>query len=252
MFVVPVWGGQSPQLCLPCHTAHYADRGQCSDCHRGNPASTRKNIAHAGLRAGKYARFTLGNAVQKIYGDRLVDQLACRRCHISAGRGNRLAMNLDVSSVRKSAGELAVSLRRPVVNMPKFGLDEELTTTLVNAILAGSQGHKTDDSVPVRIHFSHSGQKSMDIFSKKCGSCHRLLSEQFGAVGTGEIGPNLSGLFTEYYPKTFKADDVWTTKTLSLWIENPRKIRPIVTMQPVKLTEAEMKDLVSVIHTFSQ
>ena len=253
MLVIPAWGGQkSLQLCLSCHTAHYADRGHCRDCHRGNPASARKNIAHAGLREGKYAHFTIGTAVQKRDGDRLVDQLACRRCHVSAGRGNRLAMNLDVAAARKSAGELALSIRRPVINMPNFELDEERTTTLVNAILAGSQGRKTDVSAPVRIHFSHSGQKSSDIFSKKCGSCHRLLSERFGAVGTGDVGPNLSGLLTLYYPKTFGADGVWTAKNLSIWIENPRKTRPMANMQPVILTEAEMKELVSVVHSFSQ
>ncbi len=253
MLVIPAWGGQkSLQLCLSCHTAHYADRGHCRDCHRGNPASARKNIAHAGLREGKYAHFTIDNAIQKREGEHLVDQLACRRCHVSAGRGNRLAMNLDVAAGRKSAGELAFSLRRPVVNMPNFRLDEERTISLVNSILAGSQGRKTDDSAPVRIHFSHMGEKSADIFSKKCGSCHRLLSERFGAVGTADVGPNLSGLFTQYYPKTFKADDVWTAKNLSLWIINPRKTRPLANMQPVILTEAEIKELVTVVHTFSQ
>jgi len=135
----PAWGGQPHQFCLSCHPAHYAEQGRCSDCHRGNPGSERKNIAHAGLRAGKYALFTLGDGAQIKDGQRLVDQLACRRCHVSSGRGNRLAVSLDGSVVRKTAGELAFSIRRPVANMPDFALGEEQITVLVNAVSAGAQ-----------------------------------------------------------------------------------------------------------------
>jgi mono/diheme cytochrome c family protein len=243
----PAWGGGARQLCLSCHPAHYAERGGCSLCHLGNPASERKNIAHAGLRPGKYARFIIGDRAEAKEGERLTDRLACRRCHVSGGRGNHLAVNLDAAAARKTGGELALSIRHPVANMPDFRLNEEQITTLVNALLAGSQGRRTDESAPVKVHFNTPGKKNPDIFSTKCGSCHRILSDRLGAVGTGEVGPNLSGLLSEYYPKTFRNNEAWTAQNLNLWLKNPRSIRPWARMLPVTLTGSELKELVSVI-----
>lgn len=241
----PTWGG-ARQFCLSCHPVHYAEKGGCSLCHRGNPASERKNIAHAGLLPGKYARFTLGGRAETREGERLMDRLACLRCHVSGGRGNILAVSLDAAAARKTGGELALSIRHPVANMPDFRLNEEQITTLVNAIFAGSQGRETNNAAPVRVNFNTSGKKSADVFSTKCGSCHRLLSQRLGAVGTGEIGPNLSGLLTQYYPKTFRNSEAWTSRNLNLWLKNPRETRPWARMLPVTLTEAETKELVSV------
>jgi len=246
---LPAWGGTGParQPCMACHPVHYAERGLCTDCHLGNPGSERKNIAHAGLRAGKYARFTLGDAVYLKGTQQLLDQLACRRCHVSSGRGNRLAVNLDSSAVRKTALELALSVRHPVANMPDFGLNEEQTTALVNAVLAGSQGRKTAAAVPVRVHFNKSGKNGVDAFSKRCGSCHMILSERLGALGAGEIGPNLSGLFSKYYPETYRNGELWTAARLGDWLKNPRRIKLWSRMLPVTLTAAEMKELESVL-----
>jgi mono/diheme cytochrome c family protein len=243
----PTWGEAARQLCLSCHPSHYAEKGGCSLCHRGNPASERKNIAHAGLLPGKYARFTLGGRAEAGEGERLMDRLACRRCHVSGGRGNALAVSLDAAAARKSGGELALSIRNPVANMPDFRLNEEQITTLVNVIFAGSRGRETHDVAPVRVLFAASGKKSSDVFSTKCGSCHRLLSQRLGAVGTGVTGPNLSGLFTRYYPKTFRNSEAWTSRNLNLWLKNPRETRPWARMLPVTLTEAEAKELASVI-----
>jgi len=172
-----------------------------------------------------------------------MEELACRRCHISAGRGNGLAANLDDAAVRKSVGELVLAIRQPVATMPKFGLDDERIAMLVNIILAGSQGHEMGKAAPAKVHFNNSGNKSEDVFSKKCGSCHRILSERLGALGTGDSGPNLSGLFSPFYPKTYKNGEVWTVRNLDLWLKNPREIRVWARMQPVVLTEKEMKEL---------
>lgn len=245
---VPAWGGEARQLCLSCHPAHHTDRGRCGDCHRGNPASERKNIAHAGLRAGKYARFTLGDTAQIREGGRLVEQLACRRCHVSGGRGNRLAVSLDSSAARKTALELALSIRRPVANMPDFALEEERITTLVNALLAASKGLAVGEAAPVKVHFNASGKKSADIFTTKCGGCHRLLSQRLGAVGAGETAPNLSGLLSGYYPGTFRNGETWSALNLEEWLKNPREIRPWARMQPVRLTGVEVKELVAIIN----
>ncbi len=245
------WGGtaQPRQLCLSCHPPHHTERGGCSGCHRGNPVSERKNIAHAGLRAGKYARFTLGDPLQIKAGERLMTQFACRRCHVSGGRGNRLAVSLDDAAVRKTAGELALSIRRPVANMPTFALDEETVTALVNAVLVQAQGHEAATAAPVRVHFSTSGKKSSDIFSTKCGSCHRILSQRLGAAGTGDVGPNLSGLLSEWYPATYKNSEAWSPRNLRSWLKNPRESRPLAKMLPVQLTGEELKELESIIIT---
>ncbi|MDD2898713.1 MAG: selenite/tellurite reduction operon c-type cytochrome lipoprotein ExtS [Desulfuromonadaceae bacterium] len=247
--VVPAWGGQPQQLCLSCHPVHFSERGVCSQCHLGNPASDRQNIAHAGLRGGNYSRFTLYNERQKKEGQQLMEQLGCRRCHVSGGRGNRLSANLDGSAVRKRAGELALSIQRPVVNMPDFALDEARITELVNMILLNAQGRNVDEAAPVTVHFSRSGAQSIDLFSKKCGSCHRLLSQRRGALGAGQIGPNLSGLFSEFYPKTFRNGESWTPRNLAAWLKNPRESRPMARMQPVSVTGSEMKELESIMYT---
>ena len=251
--VASAWGGgQSRQLCLRCHPVHYAERGGCSGCHRGNPASERKNIAHAGMRGGKYARFTLGDVREIKAGERLIDRFACRRCHVSGGRGNRLAVSLDDAAVRKTAGELALSIRRPVGNMPTFGLDEETVTGLVNAVLAQSQGREAVVAAPVRVHFTTSGKKNSDIFSVKCGGCHRILSQRLGAAGTGDVGPNLSGLLSEWYPRTYKSSEAWTSQNLRSWLKNPRESRPLARMLPVPLTEGELKELESIMAVYPE
>ena len=243
---MPAWGGQ-PQLCLACHPVHHEDLGRCTDCHHGNPASRRKNLAHAGLRAGKYVRFMLGDEAYSKEGERLMELLACRRCHVSGGRGNRLAVSLDGAVTRKTAGELVLSIRKPVANMPNFSLTEERTTMLVNAILAGSQGHETAETVPVQVHFNTSGKKRADVFSVKCGGCHRMLSERLGALGTGDSGPNLSGLFSPFYPKSFKNSEAWNARNLGAWLKNPRETRPGARMMPVILTEPETKELMQLM-----
>lgn len=247
MVSVSAWGAPVPQLCVSCHPPHYAERGGCSGCHHGNPASGRKNIAHAGLRAGKYIRFTVADGAYLKDGQRLLNLYACRRCHVSGGHGNRLAANLDNAAARKTVGELVHSIRRPVANMPDFGLDDEQVTMVANVILAGSRGHETAGAAPVRVHFNTSGTKNVDIFSTKCGSCHRLLSERLGALGTGDVAANLSGLFSRYYPKTFGDGGMWTPRKLDAWVKNPRRIRPLARMMPLELTEAETRELLPII-----
>ena len=130
--------------------------------------------------------------------------------------------------------------------MPKFGLDDERITILINMIFAGSEGRGVEKAAPVKVHFNNSGNKSEDIFSKKCGSCHRIVTGHLGALGSGDIGPNLSGLLSPYYPKTFKNRENWTSHNLGDWLKNPRAIQIWTRMQPVLLTEKEMAELVAI------
>lgn len=199
------------------------------------------------MRAGKYVRYTLGNVPERKEGERLIEQLACRRCHVSGGSGNRLAVSLDVAAGRRTTVELVLSIRRPVATMPNFNLNEEQMARLVNVILAGSEGRETDMTAPMKVYFKNSGKKSVDIFSEKCGGCHRILSQSLGVLGAGETGPNLSGLLSAFYPKSFRNGDGWSLPNLKGWLKNPREIKPWARMQPVAVTEGEIKKLEAIL-----
>lgn len=245
----PVFGGQARQLCLTCHPVHLSERGRCIDCHLGNSESTRKNIAHSGLRAGKFIRFTVGDAVQVKKGDLLLEQFACRRCHVSDNRGNRLAVSLDAAANLKTGEELAASIRRPVENMPDFGLSEDQITILVNALYYRSNSNNVKTGKPDTVHFNMQKNKKTDVFTRKCAPCHRVLSERLGALGTGNIGPNLSGILTPNYPQTFKGKAAWSAQSIKTWLSNPRKIYPWSRMLPITLTDSELKDLTTILQT---
>lgn len=216
--------------------------GDCGSCHRGNGAAGRKNIAHAGLRGGRFVRFTVDKNIAA-ESRRLLEQLACWRCHVSGGRGNRLAVSLDMAAGQKSPAELAASLRHPVPVMPDFRLSEEQLDLLLNAVYGGAEGRSGGAGEPVKVHFSVAGQEKQDIFSKKCGGCHRLLSERLGAFGSGSIAPNLSGLLTQFYPRTFKNGAAWTMAGLEQWLRNPRTVTLWARMRPVTLSVAELHEL---------
>ena len=49
------------------------------------------------------------------------------------------------------------------------------------------------------------------MFNNHCGSCHRMLTQQLGGLGQGDIGPNLSGIFSEFYFKNFKDGKSWNS-----------------------------------------
>ncbi len=236
------------QLCLACHPVHFVQRGSCTGCHRGNPATDRKNIAHQRLIAGRYAAFTLGDAQLLQTGERLLKQYACRRCHIIGGRGNRLSVNLDHSTVSKTPEELTASTLQPVRNMPDFHLEKSRAVVLVNALLAAAirRGAIPDDG-PQVVHFDRSDRAGRDLFSMKCGPCHMALTARMGALGGGNAGPNLSGLLSPYYPETFRAGSPWTERDLGEWLKNPRTVRPWAGMPPVALTEPEFRELMGIL-----
>ena len=240
------------QLCLACHPAHYAGRGTCIACHRGNPASERKNIAHQRLIAGRYARFTLADDPVLREGPRLLEQYACRRCHVIGGRGNRLSANLDHVAARRLPEELAASIRRPVQNMPDFRMEETRATVVVNGLLLAAR-HQPVTAVSRQqvVHFDRSTEAGKDVFSIKCGPCHRALTAGLGGLGRGDAGPNLSGLLSSFYPKSFRDTEPWNPENLRRWLENPRVIRVGARMQPVKLSDAEFRELLDIFKVLS-
>lgn len=243
---------QPRNQCLGCHAVHYRDQGDCRDCHRGNPASARRNIAHLGLIPGRFARFRSAADPLVQEGNRLLEQFACRRCHVIGGRGNRLAASLDDVTAMKGPQELVRSIGSPALGMPLFRLSEGQMTALVTGLYAGGMTVKRGPERPQVVFFQERDGKGPDLFSRKCGSCHRILSERLGALGRSDSGPNLSGLFTQYYPKTFRNRERWHAEGLKQWLENPRNVRRLSTMPPVVLTAEELREIVDILKVTAQ
>ena len=61
------------------------------------------------------------------------------------------------------------------------------------------------------------------------------------------MAPNLSGLFTPFYPTPFKPSEPWTPERLGRWLDNPRAVRPVTPMQPVSLTADEKRRLFGIL-----
>jgi cytochrome c2 len=216
--------------------------GTCRDCHRGNPDAAREELAHERLLTRRAAELRLPGSLALREGQRLVGALACRRCHTIGGKGNRVATNLDAVVWKRQQAELVRSIREPVENMPDFGLDEGQAEALVAFLLkSGSPDHPQDT---YRVHFSRSPSADAGVFERECGGCHRFLGAA-GPVGTGSAAPNLSGLFTPFYPPTAPGDRAWTEKALADWLRNPRASRAHTTMPPVALRDEDLRRLIA-------
>jgi cytochrome c2 len=74
-----------------------------------------------------------------------------------------------------------------------------------------------------------------------------MLSHKYGGLGRDTIGPNLSGMGSEFYPETAKDDKAWERDTLEDWIENPRKIRSLTTMPPQKIEDKDLKQILDIV-----
>jgi mono/diheme cytochrome c family protein len=226
------------QGCRSCHEAHYVREGACQDCHRGNPGAERVELAHERLLTGRAAFLRLPDSPAMREGRDLVEALACRRCHAIGEKGNRLATSLDAVVWKREQAQLVLSIREPVENMPRFGLDEEQAEAIVAFLLRSGSPDPPQDTY--RVHFTRGASPSPGVFEKECGGCHRLLGPA-GPVGTGTTGPNLSGLFTPFYPPTAPGERPWTDKALADWLRNPRASRAHSTMPPVALGEDDLR-----------
>lgn len=233
--------------CLSCHGIHYDEFGDCGACHGGIPRTKRRNIAHYRLIEGRYASFNLPHDSITAEGEQLLKANACRRCHVSAGKGNLLAATLDRSNQDKLPEELDSAIRVPVLFMPQFHFHEKQRVKLINAILAGArQAPVPAGETPLVIHFENVKLRQEFQFEKYCGLCHRSLTPLHGGLGSGIVGPNLSGLFSPYYPENSgpQQNQNWTPERLKDWLANPRKYRPDTQMAPVALTEKERARLI--------
>ncbi len=225
--------------CHGCHPVHHAERGSCVSCHRGNPATLRMNISHHGLIAGRFAWSALAGSEVVERGKRKLEDAACRRCHQTAGRGNRLAGNLDSLATRHSPERLLKAIRSPALYMPDFRFSESQAVELVNALLAASGERAVPEKeIPLVIHFVEE-KREEDPFTRYCGSCHRVLSPLAGGLGEGRVAPNLSGLLTEFYTPTYADGERWTVKGLEKWVKNPRSVKNTARMIPVRIDSPE-------------
>jgi cytochrome c2 len=235
----PVAGGRTG--CGSCHAPHHLREGTCQDCHRGDPGAEREELAHARLVAGRAAEHGLPGGLAPREGRRLVARLACRRCHVIGGEGNRLAADLDRVVWSREQGQLVASLLEPVDFMPAFGLDQAQAEAIVAYLLRRASREGGQDAY--RVHFERHAEAGGSAFETHCGGCHRVITAA-GPGGTGSDGPNLSGLFTRFYPPTAPGDRPWTEKALAEWLRNPRAARAHTTMGPVRVDEAELARLV--------
>jgi cytochrome c2 len=231
--------------CLECHPVHYAERASCLDCHRGVAGTSRIDIAHSGLIAARFAAFTLDDSPVARRGEQRLKDYACRRCHVSAGKGNALAANLDLAQKFSTPEEMAEAIKIPVLFMPEFHFTEPQRVELVNALLGGAwRTEIPEGESPSVIHFEGEGVAGELQFEKYCGGCHRVLTSRFGGLGSGLIGPNLSGLFTEFYVQNFGEQGArWSVENLEKWLKNPRKTRPLSQMPPQRLEPGEFERL---------
>lgn len=243
----PVFGGQKPQQCLTCHLKHFTELGSCTSCHAGNPESARKNIAHYHLIKGQFARYKLVDDAALRDGRFLLKQFACRRCHVSDGKGNSLAANLDFLLNGRSPEEITAAILSPAMGMPDFKVSKQQLVMLVNAILDGATDKRSRKDSRKIVHFKDSNGIKDDIFNKKCGACHQALTAKFGVLGAGKAGPNLSAILSPWYLKTFNNSLEWNRERLHNWVKNPRNVRINTGMQPITLLEHEFKQLVDIL-----
>ncbi|MGE3374348.1 MAG: selenite/tellurite reduction operon c-type cytochrome lipoprotein ExtS [Vicinamibacteria bacterium] len=225
--------------CVSCHSVHHVEQGSCASCHRGAPGARRKELGHERLLSGRVAEHALPGSAAVREGEQLVARAACRRCHTIAGEGNRHATNLDRVVWTRGQAELLASIRAPVENMPAFGFDAPQAEAIVASLL--SRRAQADEPETYRVLF-RAVAAAPSVFEEKCGGCHRRLGAG-GPQGVGRAGPNLSGLFTAFYPPTARGEVPWTATALEEWLRNPRAVRPQAVMPPVPLTPEERKSL---------
>lgn len=237
-----------PIRCLNCHPTHYAEKGSCNDCHRGDSRTSRRELAHAGFIVARYADFPMPGSVSAKRGRKLANDSACRRCHLLEGRGNRLSVNLDLLLKGSNPQEIAVAIKEPAIYMPDFHFSNHDRDDLITAILAAGYRHGRQAAEPHQVvHFETDDSKQPDQFSKHCGGCHRLLSLKLGGVGTGISGPNLSGLLSAHYPASYPENLSWNRERLKKWLQSPRKLRSSTLMRPVSLKEQEWQQLLEIL-----
>ncbi len=231
---------QNNNFCIDCHNSHFADIADCITCHRGIPETRRKDLAHQKLIKGKYAKFLLDEFPDKRRGIDLINDSGCRRCHSIGGKGNVLSVSLDSSIENLTVEEIALAIEKPNEFMPDFNFTSEQITYIINGLLYLSFVNK--DASKDFTQVVHLGSKKSNTFSKKCGNCHKMISSLRGPVGSGYVAPNLSGLFSPYYPREIDGKK-WDSKLLEKWLKNPRQLSSNALMPVLELSGGEFTEI---------
>ena len=230
--------------CLNCHKKHYEKIANCIVCHRGINKTSRKDIAHFGLITKKFSDFTINNRDINM-GREIVNNSHCRRCHYIENKGNFIAVNLNNSGYENIGEYLFKMIKNPVEFMPNFEFDNETVYKIVKYILFNSNNVSIKQNpYPV---FMKSSQKS--VFKELCSGCHNIISKKTGPVAGKNIGPNLSGLFSGFYPVDFikPKSPKWDNETLKKWILNPRNYKKNSTMPPLEISKSDLEKLLKEI-----
>lgn len=230
--------------CLDCHAVHHADAGSCVSCHRGDAGATRPALAHRGLLDGTLAAHVWPQGEVVTRGRALIALAACRRCHTIDGQGQTVAVALDRVAWSREPAALRASIREPVDNMPDFGFAPREADTVIAALLSLAPPATADPSY--RVWFTADAEGEPGAFEKHCGGCHRLLTAD-GPLGVSAAGPNLSGLFSPFHPKTAANDRAWTPEELRRWLDNPRAVRPATPMPRPSLQAAEVDEILTTL-----
>ena len=227
-----------PSACLSCHDAHYAWLGACVDCHRGNAAATRVDLAHHRLLCGPAAAWALPGSPVVPRAVVLRDSLGCRRCHVIGGRGERLAIDLDSVAWPRSQAELRQALVEPATAMPRFGLSSAQADTVIALLIRDAD--RRSSRLQYQVRFRAGRDDSLEVFTRLCGRCHQALTAD-GPQGDGTAGANLTGLLGANFPSG--AGGPWDRERLARWLRNPRDLRAGCLMPPVAVNPAELEAL---------
>lgn len=126
--------------------------------------------------------------------------------------------------------------------MPRFALSPIQIERAIAFLL-----YSADPAIALptyRVHFIRAQSGSEIFFDQQCGGCHRALLAT-GPAGRAAVGPNLTGLFTPFYPPTAPGNRPWTPDALRKWLRNPRAIRASTTMPPIPVDEHRWPKLVA-------
>jgi mono/diheme cytochrome c family protein len=124
--------------------------GACVDCHRGDAAASRKELAHHRLLTGGAAAHSLASGRVVKTGETLVSRAACRRCHRVGASGNSVAAELDGIVWHREQHAPIASIVTPVDNMPVFGFDRAQAEALIAFLLSHHVARTAADTYRVR------------------------------------------------------------------------------------------------------
>lgn len=240
ILLITVIGTYGKEYCTDCHLPHYRNIAECINCHRGIPQTKRKDLAHYYLISGKYAEFLVPSSAKKTEGIKLIELSGCRRCHQIGGKGNILSVNLTSSLKNKEIKEIIEAIKNPNNYMPNFHFTDEQIVSIINGLL--NFAYTSSNDAENFVQLVHIVNIKNNTFNKKCSNCHKLISATYGPLGRGNVAPNLSGLFSDFYPHKFEHKK-WDKNTLEEWLKNPRSIKHRALMPVIELSENEFEEI---------